>query len=195
MIHVSSKLIQKARQTAKRNRISVACAACKGTKTKCSEFRPCNRCVKIGRSCPQEYELNQNSSFGNNGWNANNFCLEPSLVPDLGCASSASSQSPLSNISRPIAQYPDHTLRILDAKATVRVRDDDVSQCAEPRSRLTLPPLISTNMRSPISKGLAMSPSAYHVDSWRLPFAESATPFLPPFALLFPGAVLKNRPS
>jgi hypothetical protein len=43
---ISSKDIQKARQNAKRKRTSVACAPCKAAKTKCSEYRPCQKCLK-----------------------------------------------------------------------------------------------------------------------------------------------------
>jgi hypothetical protein len=42
---VSSKDIQKARRTAKRNRTSVACKRCKKAKIKCSDYRPCRQCT------------------------------------------------------------------------------------------------------------------------------------------------------
>jgi hypothetical protein len=48
---VSSKELQKARQIAKRNRTSVACARCKTAKSKCTDYRPCKRCVIAGVGC------------------------------------------------------------------------------------------------------------------------------------------------
>jgi hypothetical protein len=48
---VSTKDLQKARQNAKRKRTFVACARCKRTKTKCSDYRPCNKCKKSGADC------------------------------------------------------------------------------------------------------------------------------------------------
>jgi hypothetical protein len=49
----SSKDIQKARQSAKRTRAAVACARCKVGKLKCSDYRPCKRCLgsNRGESC------------------------------------------------------------------------------------------------------------------------------------------------
>jgi hypothetical protein len=48
---VSTKDLQKARQMAKRNRTSVACAPCKIGKSKCNEYRPCKKCVKSRVAC------------------------------------------------------------------------------------------------------------------------------------------------
>jgi hypothetical protein len=45
---ISSKDVQKARQSAKRKRSSVACSPCKAAKTKCSDYRPCQRCTISG---------------------------------------------------------------------------------------------------------------------------------------------------
>ena len=42
---VSSKDLQKARRIAKRNRTAVSCLRCKKSKVKCSDYRPCPRCV------------------------------------------------------------------------------------------------------------------------------------------------------
>ena len=47
-LDVSGKDLQKARQSAKRKRASAACTRCKGSKTKCSEYRPCSKCKKSG---------------------------------------------------------------------------------------------------------------------------------------------------
>ena len=33
----------------RRQRVSQACDYCKSSKTKCSEFRPCSRCMRAGR--------------------------------------------------------------------------------------------------------------------------------------------------
>ena len=48
---VSSKAIQKARQTAKRNRTSAACSRCKAGKIKCSDYRPCKQCTTSRITC------------------------------------------------------------------------------------------------------------------------------------------------
>ena len=45
------KVIQKARQMAKRTRAAVACARCKSGKLRCSDFRPCKQCTKVRSSC------------------------------------------------------------------------------------------------------------------------------------------------
>jgi hypothetical protein len=50
---VSSKDLLKARQMAKRNRTSVACARCKLAKSRCTEYRPCKRCVNSSVECAQ----------------------------------------------------------------------------------------------------------------------------------------------
>ena len=50
---VSSKDIQKARQTAKRNRTSIACVRCKLAKIKCSDYRPCKQCTDSKSVCEQ----------------------------------------------------------------------------------------------------------------------------------------------
>ena len=42
---VSSRDIQKARQNAKRTRSNKACARCKASKIKCSDYRPCKNCA------------------------------------------------------------------------------------------------------------------------------------------------------
>ena len=42
---VSSEDIQKARQRAKRSRVSIACTRCKSAKIRCSDYRPCKHCV------------------------------------------------------------------------------------------------------------------------------------------------------
>ena len=59
-LQVSSKDLLKARQSAKRSRTSVACARCKVAKIKCTEYRPCKRCVKSRVVCdegkPEVYE-------------------------------------------------------------------------------------------------------------------------------------------
>ena len=53
---VSSKDIQKARRMAVRTRKIAACNRCKLSKTKCSIFRPCHRCVRSHQEpfCSQE---------------------------------------------------------------------------------------------------------------------------------------------
>ena len=51
MSFVSSKDIQKARQSAKRARASAACFRCKTAKVKCSDYRPCKRCLSIKKTC------------------------------------------------------------------------------------------------------------------------------------------------
>jgi hypothetical protein len=50
---VSSKDLQKARQMAKRNRTSVACARCKKAKSKCTDYRPCKKCVESRLECDE----------------------------------------------------------------------------------------------------------------------------------------------
>jgi hypothetical protein len=45
---VASERIQKVRKSATQRRTSVACAQCKMSKTKCSEFRPCKQCINTG---------------------------------------------------------------------------------------------------------------------------------------------------
>ena len=57
---VSSKDIQKARQTAKRNRTSIACLRCKAAKMKCSDYRPCKQCTNVKISCEEaDVRLNE----------------------------------------------------------------------------------------------------------------------------------------
>ncbi len=50
-LSVSSKDLLKARQMAKRKRTSVACSRCKMAKSKCTEYRPCKRCVDSRVEC------------------------------------------------------------------------------------------------------------------------------------------------
>jgi hypothetical protein len=50
---VSSKDLQKARQMAKRNRTSVACTRCKKAKSKCTDYRPCKKCVESRLECDE----------------------------------------------------------------------------------------------------------------------------------------------
>jgi hypothetical protein len=60
---ISSKDVQKARQSAKRKRTSVACSPCKAAKTKCSDYRPCQRCTKSGAEagCVDDNEMSAKS--------------------------------------------------------------------------------------------------------------------------------------
>ena len=61
-----AKEIQKARQMARRNRSAVACARCKATKSKCSDYRPCKHCASVKVSCEELLKNNQtgtNSSY------------------------------------------------------------------------------------------------------------------------------------
>ena len=51
LTEVSSRDLHKARQSAKRNRTSVACVRCNSSKYKCSDFRPCKQCSKTGERC------------------------------------------------------------------------------------------------------------------------------------------------
>ena len=53
---VSSEDIQKARQTAKRSRTSVACSRCKTGKMKCSDYRPCKQCTNSRLACDEVRE-------------------------------------------------------------------------------------------------------------------------------------------
>ena len=50
---VTSTDVQKARQTAKRNRTSIACSRCKAAKMKCSDYRPCKQCTNASISCKE----------------------------------------------------------------------------------------------------------------------------------------------
>jgi hypothetical protein len=45
---VSSMDIQKARRSARRKRVSIACDRCKVAKVKCSDYRPCKNCQHSG---------------------------------------------------------------------------------------------------------------------------------------------------
>ena len=58
---VSSEDIQKARQTAKRSRTSVACSRCKTGKMKCSDYRPCKQCTNSKIAC---VEVREKTSSG-----------------------------------------------------------------------------------------------------------------------------------
>ena len=51
MFVVSFKALQKARQMAKRTRAAIACARCKDAKMRCSDSRPCKRCIKSRTPC------------------------------------------------------------------------------------------------------------------------------------------------
>ena len=67
---VTSKAIQKARQMAKRNRTSVACARCKSAKIKCSIYRPCKQCVDANSCCTEANKVKsfpQNTAFSLDG--------------------------------------------------------------------------------------------------------------------------------
>ena len=44
--HIDAVLLSRARRMAKRNRAEQACRPCKEKKAKCSDFRPCSRCMK-----------------------------------------------------------------------------------------------------------------------------------------------------
>ncbi len=46
--HVSTRDLQKARRAAQRRRLAPACNRCEVAKAKCSESRPCRRCIRIG---------------------------------------------------------------------------------------------------------------------------------------------------
>ena len=46
---VTSEDIQKARRSAKRSRVGVACARCKSLKIKCSNYRPCKHCLDASK--------------------------------------------------------------------------------------------------------------------------------------------------
>ena len=45
----SSLDLRKARRLASRKRISSACVSCSSSRTKCDGFRPCKRCLRLGR--------------------------------------------------------------------------------------------------------------------------------------------------
>ena len=53
---VSSKQLMKARRSAKRKRSAAACPSCKSLKAKCSDYRPCGRCLlkRIQTTCIDE---------------------------------------------------------------------------------------------------------------------------------------------
>ena len=59
---VSSKDIQKARQTAKRNRTSAACSRCKAGKLKCSDYRPCKQCTNSRITCEDAKQARTSSN-------------------------------------------------------------------------------------------------------------------------------------
>jgi hypothetical protein len=46
-----SELLSKARRLAQRKRAAAACLPCKSAKTKCSDYRPCSRCIKDEQRC------------------------------------------------------------------------------------------------------------------------------------------------
>ena len=51
---------------AKRNRSAVACARCKASKSKCSDYRPCKHCVSVKASCKDASDMevvHQDKSF------------------------------------------------------------------------------------------------------------------------------------
>ena len=54
MFDVSFKALQKARRMAKRSRAAIACARCKDAKMRCSDSRPCKRCIKSRTSCVEK---------------------------------------------------------------------------------------------------------------------------------------------
>jgi hypothetical protein len=59
MTGVMSKDLRIARLSAKRQRTSVACARCKISKIKCSDFRPCKKCVNANSECYEIQESNR----------------------------------------------------------------------------------------------------------------------------------------
>jgi hypothetical protein len=63
MSFVSSEAIQKARRIALRGRSAVACIPCKEAKTKCNDYRPCNRCSKLSQEalCTDEVMKSRSS--------------------------------------------------------------------------------------------------------------------------------------
>ncbi len=46
----SKREVRRARRIANRTRTSVACLACRNSRTKCNEFRPCFRCQRTGKA-------------------------------------------------------------------------------------------------------------------------------------------------
>ena len=59
----SSKEIEKVRRIAKRTRVAIACARCKSSKVKCSDFRPCKHCADTFTNCQDANESVQRISF------------------------------------------------------------------------------------------------------------------------------------
>jgi hypothetical protein len=61
---VSSDDIQKARQRAKRTRVTAACTRCKSAKIRCSDYRPCKHCVgsNKGDECVESNEEESESN-------------------------------------------------------------------------------------------------------------------------------------
>ncbi len=49
-VHPTTMAIRKARQLANRRRTSAACDSCQMSRTKCNDFRPCTRCMRIGKT-------------------------------------------------------------------------------------------------------------------------------------------------
>lgn len=66
--------VQNARKIAKRKRASVACASCKISKARCSDYRPCARCKDHGTNCLDALQFdNRESSHRSNGGSTSDF--------------------------------------------------------------------------------------------------------------------------
>ena len=92
---VSSKDIQKARQSAKRSRASLACASCKIAKTKCSDYRPCKRCSRSDKkfACSEGQQTTNAEGPGRFQASVSGSACKPLENGELASSSARSSTS------------------------------------------------------------------------------------------------------
>jgi hypothetical protein len=118
---VSSDDIQKARQRAKRTRVTAACTRCKSAKIRCSDYRPCKHCVDSnkGDECVESNEEESESnavhsvSMGFKDFNRRQTRqrLDQTMNSNPNMESFVMPSQPIINFgsSTPLHQYPSQT--------------------------------------------------------------------------------------
>jgi hypothetical protein len=180
-IDVSSKAILKARRMAKRVRTPEACKRCKQSKIKCSEHRPCKRCVVAGANCPSlktaSNSLKKDSNFSLSSPTNDDYRGYSGSLYLNGSPSDRVVQNPLHGSSA----FPD--LGIQGARDSSVLRFDPSANL--PQAWNQLPPLIFNQERC------QSLPAASRVSSMR--FESSTHAFYsdrPPAAMfLYPSSL------
>jgi hypothetical protein len=117
-IDVFSKAIQKARRMAQRVRAPIACSQCKVKKSKCSQHRPCKRCVGLGTPCQD-----QNDGFATATFRHDTSWRNAEL-------SGHNLQDQEEHDQQKISQKPEYTNRSFPYNSDVRIHPVDMQRAA-----------------------------------------------------------------